>query len=82
MAKVWLRKLSDVRDVVRELVLLVGAESEELRGGMTGRPFGRPLESSSRDRAGTESDMVRFLCRGTFTRLEPSDDTGGRRLDR
>lgn len=68
-------------DVARELLRLVGAESEELRGGMTGRPTRRPLESMSRDFADTESDMVRCLCRGTFT--EPSDDTGGGRwLDR
>lgn len=67
--------------MARELLRLVGAESEELRGGMTGRPTRRPLESMSRDFADTESDMVRGLCRGTFT--EPSDETGGgRRLDR
>lgn len=75
MARVWLRKLSDVRDVVRELLRLVGAESEELRGGITGRPRTRPLELVSRDCAGTESDMVRGLCRGT----EPVEDTGGGR---
>lgn len=67
--------------MARELLRLVGAESEELRGGMTGRPTIRPLESLSRDFADTESDMVRGLCRGAF--IEPSDDTGGgRRLDR
>ena len=75
MATVWLRKLSDVRDVARELLRLVGAESEELRGGITGRLTTRPLEFVSRDCAGTESDMVRGLCRGT----EPLEDTGGGR---
>ena len=44
MAMVWLRKLSDVREVARELLRLVGAESDELRGGTTGRPTGRPRE--------------------------------------
>ena len=30
-----------VKEVARELLRLVGAESEELRGGMTGRSIGR-----------------------------------------
>ena len=37
MASVWLRRLSDVRDVARELFALVGADNEDLRGGITGR---------------------------------------------
>jgi hypothetical protein len=41
MAKSWLRRLSDVREVARELFRLVGAESDELRGGMAGRSVGR-----------------------------------------
>lgn len=41
MAKLWLRKLSEVREVARELLRLVGAESEELRAGITGPSEGR-----------------------------------------
>ena len=80
MAKVWLRKLSDVRDVVREFSRLVGAESDELRGGTIGRLTRRDLDSESRDRAGIESDIVRFLWRDTSTFR--SDATCVRSLDR
>lgn len=60
MANVWLRRLSDVREVARELLRLVGAESDELRGGMTGRPTWRPLSSFFCGLAAIESDMVRL----------------------
>lgn len=41
MAKLWLRKLSEVSEVARELLRLVGAEREELRAGITGPSVGR-----------------------------------------
>lgn len=41
MARVWLRRLSEVKEVARELLRLVGAESDELRAGITGRSLGR-----------------------------------------
>lgn len=69
-----------MRDVVRELVRLVGAESDELRGGMTGRPKGRLLESDPWEHAGNESDMVRFFRREASAGL--LEAIGGRRLDR
>lgn len=75
MARVWLLRLSEVSDVAREGFRLAGAESDELRVGMTGWPNERPLESLSRELADIESDMVRRFCRGSSENL--FDETGG-----
>lgn len=62
MAKVWLCRLSDVKDAARELFALVGADNDDLRGGTTGRRT--PLESVFCKKTGTVSDMVCFLLCG------------------
>ena len=82
MAIVWCCRLSEVKDVVRELFRLVGADSELLRGGMIGGPKLRPLDSVRPAAKASESDKVRFLWRGTSMDPGLLLDVGARRLDR
>jgi hypothetical protein len=83
MASVCWRKLSEVKDAVRELVLLVGAVRDELRGGIGGRSTPRPRLSTllCDEAAGRESDMVRFLGRGTGSLALLRETLVLRRLD-
>lgn len=84
MASVWRSKLSAVSDAALELFLLVGADKEELRGGISGRVIPRPLEfvALEPEMEDIESDVVSFFRRGGSQEpVLPSGAVVGRRVD-